>query len=214
MKYLLALLPSLALATDPPMSTPVTLPDVIATSEATATQQQNAISSTSQSQATTNQNSTSAAATNAGNAQSVEFKDVRQAPGIAQGSLLVTGCGAGANAGGSNTGGSGFLGITFTPYECHLARHADAYDAAGDHLTACEIRRRSPSMQRLKRETGFEPPSCQVPSAVSVSPPSVGGIARGEASVVHPAEASSSPAAGADHAARVEEQKAQTRSGK
>lgn len=95
----------------------------------------------------------------------------RSAPSVAQGALYAGQCVAAGNAGGSNTGGSAFLGLAFTPYECHLARQAAAYEAAGDSVTACEIRRRSPSMLRLKKQTGFEPPPCypKVPVAPALA---------------------------------------------
>jgi hypothetical protein len=93
----------------------------------------------------------------------------RSAPSVVQGSIYAGQCVSAGNAGGSNTGGSAFLGLSFTPYECHLARQAAAYEAAGDTYTACEIRRRSPSMQRLKKDTGFEPPPCQPAKPVAIS---------------------------------------------
>jgi hypothetical protein len=98
----------------------------------------------------------------------------RSAPSVVQGSIYAGQCVSAGNAGGSNTGGSAFLGLSFTPYECHLARQAAAYEAAGDPVTACEIRRRSPSMQRLKKDTGYEPPPCYpkvpAPPVMQVSP--------------------------------------------
>jgi hypothetical protein len=133
-----------------------------ATSSSQSESAATALSNANQSQ--TAQGGTAAATTTTsvdGNNASQSITYARQAPSVAQGSLYGSQCVSGGNAGGSNTGGSAFLGFQFTPYECHLARLAASWEDAGDHKTACEILRRSPAMKRLKRETGFEPPPCE-----------------------------------------------------
>jgi len=163
---LLLLATSSAYATTLPPTVPTpTTSGPSAESSATSTsntslgQSQNALAEQQQSQSAFQTQASNVATTSTqGNAQSITY--ARQAPSVAQGSLYGSQCVSGGNAGGSNTGGSAFLGVQFTSYECHLARLAASWADAGDHKTACEILRRSPAMKRLKRETGFEPPPC------------------------------------------------------
>lgn len=80
-------------------------------------------------------------ANNAGNAQStdIQYQAARNAPSVAQGSLMPSGCGAAGNAGGSNVNGSGFLGIAFTTGECYRFMLSQSFAAIGMPDTACDI---------------------------------------------------------------------------
>jgi hypothetical protein len=80
-------------------------------------------------------------ASNLGNAQSVNVSHsgVRNAPSVAQGALITSGCGFGGNAGGSNVNGAGFLGISFTTNECYLYMLAQSFSAIGMPDTACDV---------------------------------------------------------------------------
>lgn len=110
----------------------------------------------------------SANATNAGNTQTVNANDYtpRQAPGVAQGSLAIVGCGAGVNGGGSNTHGSAFLGIAWTPADCMALQLAQAYQALGHERAACQVLNSTKAARRAQRR-GLEPPACRDPGAAA-----------------------------------------------
>lgn len=111
-----------------------------------------------------------ATANNAGNTQSTEFNYPRQAPSTAQGSLMIGACGAGGNAGGSNTHGSAFLGIAWTPADCKLLLAAAAYQALGMYDSACEMVNGIAAVKARWKTLGVSPPSCQVKPPVAVPP--------------------------------------------
>ena len=92
----------------------------------------------------------------------------RQAPSVAEGSIIISGCAVSGNAGGSNTHGSAFLGIGFTTPECYAFILAQAYQAVGEKQTACQILNTTNAAQRaIKR--GITLPTCQpVPEKVVV----------------------------------------------
>jgi hypothetical protein len=92
-----------------------------------------------QSQIGVNEQGQSQSADNAGNSQTITYRQVQQAPGIAQGGIAIQGCATGGNAGGSNTHGAAFLGIGFTPRECYRFMLAQAVAALGDPEGAMKI---------------------------------------------------------------------------
>lgn len=106
----------------------------------------------------------SASADNAGNTQTVNANDYtpRQAPSVAQGSIAIVGCGAGINGGGSNTHGSAFLGIAWTPADCMALQLAQAYQALGHDRAACQVLNSTKAARRAQRR-GLEPPTCADP---------------------------------------------------
>jgi hypothetical protein len=105
-----------------------------------------------------------ASADNTGNTQSTNVTYPRQAPSIGQGSLAIAGCGAGGNAGGSNTRGAAFLGIAFTPRDCKLLLAAAAYQAIGMADAACEMVNGITAVKARWVELGQSPPPCAVTS--------------------------------------------------
>jgi hypothetical protein len=113
-----------------------------------------------------------AEATNAGNTQSITYP--RQAPSVAQGSLMVGGCGAGGNAGGSDSGGSAFLGFAVVTRDCKLLLAAAAYQSLGMYDAACEMVNGISSVKRRWKDLGAVPPSCEVkPPPPPETPPAV-----------------------------------------
>lgn len=104
-------------------------------------------------------------ANNNGNSQSVNFKDVRQAPSVAQGSVVIPTCGAGGNAGGSNTSGSAFLGLAYIPAKCYDLMYAGAYAAIGQLQAACDILKGGKFGKRAKRNGITLPAVCEAPVA-------------------------------------------------
>ena len=104
----------------------------------------------------------SAQASSGGNTMTVQttYRTRRQAPPIAQGGLAIAHCGAGANAGGSGTGGAGFLGVAWTPRECHKYITASNYAALGMYSMACAILNTTRATRRTVEELGIDLPSC------------------------------------------------------
>lgn len=101
-----------------------------------------------------------AAANNNGNAQNVNFSSPRSAPSVGQGSLFAGDCGAGGNAGGSNTHGAAFLGMVWTPYDCKLFKAAAAYMALGMADAACNMVNGISAVEKRWKELGMTPPDC------------------------------------------------------
>lgn len=98
-------------------------------------------------------------ANNTGNQQdiSINHEAVRQAPSIAQGAVMPSGCGVGGNAGGSQPGGAAFVGFSFTTEECYLLLYAAAYNAIGMPDTSCDLLNSSDTTQKaMKRLTKIE----------------------------------------------------------
>lgn len=197
---LLTLVPLLALATNPPSSVPtpttatssssssaasLSVSGSSASGEASAAQQQTAqggnggkaIAHGGTVGNTTSHSGDSAAeqfqsANNEGNSLAVTNTHPRQAPSTAQGSLMIGACGAGGNAGGSNTGGSAFLGVTWTPADCKLLLAAAAYQALGMSDAACEMVNGIKAVKARWKALGVAPPSCEAkPVPVAIVPP-------------------------------------------
>ena len=89
-----------------------------------------------------------AAGGNAVSGQSTSITSQAGAPAVAQGALLIQGCGAGGNAGGSNTRGAAFAGVAWTPKECYAFMLAQAYQAVGQSQAACEVLKTTDAMKR------------------------------------------------------------------
>lgn len=105
-----------------------------------------------------------------------EYRQVRQAPSVGQGSFAISGCGVAGNVGGSNSGGAAFLGFGWTPAQCYDFMLAQAYQAVGETKAACEVLNNSKAGRRAKRR-GVELPDCEpqyivveVPAEVDLSP--------------------------------------------
>jgi len=105
--------------------------------------------------------SSDASSNSGGNSLTVNERHVRQAPGLAQGSFAIVGCGVAANAGASNAGGAGFLGFGFTPSQCYDFMLANAYCTAGATEACCEVLNNSKAGQRAKKR-GVRLPDCRV----------------------------------------------------
>lgn len=104
-------------------------------------------------------------------------KQVRQAPSVAQGSFVISGCSVAGNAGGSNTHGSAFLGFGFTTRECYGFMLAQGFQAIGQSYEACEVlltqnstaraeKRRKKAAKKAGRE--YVPLTCATPAPVEV----------------------------------------------
>lgn len=101
-------------------------------------------------------------ASNAGisNDTDVTISAPRQAPSLGQGAIIPSGCGAGGNAGGSNTHGAAFLGVAFTTDECYLFLLGEKFASIGMPDTACDIWLQTKSAKRAFK--GKELPSCTI----------------------------------------------------
>jgi hypothetical protein len=108
--------------------------------------------------------SSDASSNSGGNALTVNENQVRQAPGLAQGSFAIVGCGFAANAGGSGAGGAGFLGLGFTPEQCYDFMLANAYCTAGATAACCEVLNSSKAGRRAAAR-GVRLPECRPPVA-------------------------------------------------
>jgi hypothetical protein len=112
-----------------------------------------------------------AAANNEGVEQAVEFSYPRQAPSVAQGSIAIAGCGAGGNAGGSNTGGAAFLGFSWVTPECHGWTLAQTYAAIGDVKAACEVANSQKAARRAAKRGATLPDCNNLPVPVAPAEP-------------------------------------------
>ena len=108
--------------------------------------------------------SAEASANNAGNSQNVTFADAREAPGVAQGAVVIPTCGAGGNAGGSSTQGAAFLGLAYVPAKCYDLMYAGAYAALGQVQAACDILKGGKFGKRAKRNGITLPEVCEGPT--------------------------------------------------
>lgn len=106
--------------------------------------------------------SSDASSNSGGNTLEVNERHVRQAPGLAQGSFAIVGCGVAGNAGASGPGGAGFLGFGFTPQQCYDFMLANAYCTAGATEACCEVLNNSKAGQRA-RKRGVRLPECRPP---------------------------------------------------
>jgi hypothetical protein len=114
--------------------------------------------------------SSQASSSSGGNSLEVSEFNPRQSPAIAQGSFAIQGCGAAANAGGSNVGGAAFLGVGFTTPQCYDFMLAQAYAAAGAWSAACEVLNASPAGKRAARR-GVALPQCSPPAPPAAPAP-------------------------------------------
>ena len=105
-----------------------------------------------------------------GNSLTVNESTPRQAPGLAQGSFAIIGCGIAANAGGSSPGGAGFLGFGYTPEQCYDFMLANAYCTAGATQACCEVLNNSKAGQRAKKR-GVSLPVCRPPEPTPPTTP-------------------------------------------
>ena len=191
------LIPAAAFATGTPAPEPVSTSQATAQSAALAAAQAGAIAGASATggaggaggdaaasatggAATSTQQQTAtgiggSATASQGNQQTLAYTERRQAPSVGQGGISVPACGAGGNAGGSNTGGAAFLGLAFTPRDCKLLLAASAYQALGMYDAACEMVNGVSVVRARWRELGVSAPSCEVkpPEPVAVAAPSV-----------------------------------------
>lgn len=90
--------------------------------------------------------------------QTTNYK--RNAPSIAQGSLMAAGCGAGANGGGSKPGGAGFLGFVWTTDQCYALLAAASYQSIGMPDTSCDLLNSMKSVQKAFKRMGKPLPDC------------------------------------------------------
>jgi hypothetical protein len=169
LKYLLAFIPSLSLATGTPPPKPATQTQGQSQGQEqhqTANSVANA-ASTASAQGGTGGNANSQAS-NAGNSQTVVTE--RSAPALGQGSFAISGCGVGGNVGNSSSGGAQFLGFGFTPEQCYDFKLAEGYAALGAYAAACEVLNMSKAGQRAKKR-GVTLPVCNAPVVPVVSQP-------------------------------------------
>jgi outer membrane murein-binding lipoprotein Lpp len=110
-----------------------------------------------------------AQAINEGVEQAVHFSYPRQAPAVAQGSIALAGCGAGGNAGGSNTHGAAFLGLAWVTRECHGWTLAQTYAALGYIKAACEVANSQKAARRAQKR-GATLPDCDALPVQPVAP--------------------------------------------
>lgn len=116
----------------------------------------------SNSNTNSNTNSNSNTNTVSGGSASVnyEYREVRQAPAVGQGSFAIQGCAVAGNVGGSNSNGAAFLGLGWTPDECYDFMLAQAYQSLGRDKAACQVLNMSKAGQRAKKR-GIELPTCE-----------------------------------------------------
>lgn len=100
------------------------------------------------------------AASSADNAINFNTKVERSAPSLGQGGLMVSDCGAGGNAGGSNRTGAGFLGFVWTPEDCKLLMAAQAFQALGMVDTACDMLNGISVVKKRLRDLKQDAPPC------------------------------------------------------
>lgn len=112
------------------------------------------------------QTATGGSANNEGNTLTVTHQQVRQAPSLGQGSIMVGTCGAGANGGGSNSSGAAFLGFAWTPAECHKYLVAANYASLGMYTMACQILNTTKAAKRTAEELGIPMPNCTFEESV------------------------------------------------
>lgn len=144
-------------ATDPPVVTAPTA-SASAGSSATAIATANPVA-----------NSDANAASDAHNDLTISSNVERSAPSLAQGGLFIGDCGAGGNAGGSNTHGAGFLGLVWTPGDCKLLLAAQAFHAIGMSDEACRMVTGISAVQKRYRELHMDAPDCALKKAVTVA---------------------------------------------
>lgn len=112
-----------------------------------------------------------AQAINEGVEQAVQFSYPRQAPAVAQGSIALAGCGAGGNAGGSNTHGAAFLGLAWVTRECHGWTLAQTYAALGYIKAACEVANSQKAARRAQKRGATLPDCNNLPVPVAPAEP-------------------------------------------
>lgn len=177
----LLLLAAPALATAPKHK-PAPAPVAVAVSDADASAKANAAAvsgskssanatgGNASSNATGGNASSDASSNSGGNSLTVNESNPRQAPGLAQGSFAIIGCGIAANAGGSSPGGAGFLGFGYTPEQCYDFMLANAYCTAGATQACCEVLNNSKAGRRAAAR-GVTLPVCSPPAPPTVPTP-------------------------------------------
>lgn len=158
-----------------------------ASSRSTSTQSQSAHGGEQSQTAEGGSAEQSQSANNEGVTTSVTTTYRRQAPSVAQGSLMVGSCGSAGNGGGSNSRGAAFLGLAWTPADCKLLLAASAYQALGMYDSACEMVNGISAVRKRWEALGVEPPSCEVTPPDPVAQPAT-------TIVVQPADTAASEA--------------------
>lgn len=97
-----------------------------------------------------------------GNDMRVEttYRQVRQAPSVSSGALIIPQCGAGGNAGGSNTGGSFIMGFSWTRQDCIDFLVSSHYEAMGYRQAACHMINGTRAARKSFRRQNVTPPDC------------------------------------------------------
>jgi hypothetical protein len=90
----------------------------------------------------------------------VSINHRRNAPSLAQGGLMASGCGAGANGGGSREGGAGFLGFVWTTDQCYQLLAAASFATIGMPDTSCDLLVAMKSVQKAFKRAGKPLPDC------------------------------------------------------
>jgi len=172
---ILSLIASTAYATGNPAPTPITSGSHAESYADSSSEAKSYSDATAKATQTQTANGGASQAVNHGNnaSQSTEFNYPRQAPSVGQGSIAIAGCGAGGNAGGSNSHGAAFLGVAFTPADCKLLLAAAAYQALGMWDSACEMVNGISAVKARWKALGANPPSCQVKPPVETPDPGV-----------------------------------------
>lgn len=161
---ILSLIASTAYATGNPAPTPITNGSHAESYADSSSEAKSYSDATAKATQTQTANGGASQAVNHGNnaSQSTEFNYPRQAPSVGQGSIAIASCGAGGNAGGSNSHGAAFLGVAFTPADCKLLLAAAAYQALGMWDSACEMVNGISAVKARWKELGANPPSCAI----------------------------------------------------
>lgn len=134
------------------------------------------INATANSNANANAAATAIAAATASNDNAVSVTHQASAPALGQGSFAIAGCQVAGNAGGSNSGGAGFLGFAFTTEQCYDLQLAAAYQALGAYSAACQVLNLSKAGQRAAKR-GVTLPTCAAPIPLAAPQPVVVNVA-------------------------------------
>lgn len=96
-----------------------------------------------QGQASTNTNTVAGGTASTTGMQSINdsssYNYPRQTPPVMLPAILVNKCGAGVNAGGSDEGGAGAFGITWTTDKCYAFMSGSNWIALGEYEAACIV---------------------------------------------------------------------------
>lgn len=78
-------------------------------------------------------------ANNGGVTTTISSANPRLTPPVFLPAILVADCGAGVNAGGSDEGGAGALGVTWTTDKCYAFKSGSNWAAIGEYEAACVV---------------------------------------------------------------------------